>query len=260
MWNGCSALRAAHRRLTSSTEIEGETHAILARNPFNVEYGSRVAFADLSGQQISWTADRTEFLGRNGTLDNPAALASGKPLAARSGAAMDPCAALQTTLSLRPDAETEVVFFLGESATRAEAHRLDQEISRGRPRLDAGRGHPILGQLAWRDPGQDSRPLDGPHAQSMAAVSGAGVPRVGAIGLLPGGWRVRLSRSAAGRDGAGDGAACADARASDSRGLAPVHRRRRATLVAAAGGAGSPHAHHRRSRAGSRMRSPIMSR
>ena len=34
---------------------------------------------------------------------------------------MDPCAALQTTLSLRPDAETEVVFFLGESATRAEA-------------------------------------------------------------------------------------------------------------------------------------------
>ena len=103
------------------TEVEGETHAILARNPFNVEYGSRVAFADLSGQQISWTADRTEFLGRNGTLDNPAALASGKPLAARSGAAMDPCAALQTTLSLRPDAETEVVFFLGESATRAEA-------------------------------------------------------------------------------------------------------------------------------------------
>ena len=103
------------------TEVEGETHAILARNPFNVEYGSRVAFADLSGQQISWTADRTEFLGRNGTLDNPAALASGKPLAAKSGAAMDPCAALQTTLSLRPDAETEVVFFLGESATRAEA-------------------------------------------------------------------------------------------------------------------------------------------
>ena len=103
------------------TEVEGETHAILARNPFNVEYGSRIAFADLSGQQISWTADRTEFLGRNGTLDNPAALASGKPLAARSGAAMDPCAALQTTLSLRPDAETEVVFFLGESATRAEA-------------------------------------------------------------------------------------------------------------------------------------------
>jgi cyclic beta-1,2-glucan synthetase len=103
------------------TEIEPETRAILARNSFSVEYGSRIAFADLSGQQISWTADRTEFLGRNGALDNPAALAGGKPLSAKAGAAMDPCAALQTTVSLRPNAETEVVFFLGEAASRQEA-------------------------------------------------------------------------------------------------------------------------------------------
>ncbi|HEY9158725.1 GH36-type glycosyl hydrolase domain-containing protein [Candidatus Binatus sp.] len=103
------------------TEIEPETHAILARNSFSTEYGSRIAFADLNGQQRSWTADRTEFLGRNGTLDNPAALADGNPLYARAGAAIDPCAALQTTLSLRPNAVTEVVFLLGEAATRAEA-------------------------------------------------------------------------------------------------------------------------------------------
>jgi cyclic beta-1,2-glucan synthetase len=75
----------------------------------------------LSGQQISWTADRTEFLGRNGALDNPAALAGGEPLSGKAGAAMDPCAALQTTVSLRPNAETEVVFFLGEAASRQEA-------------------------------------------------------------------------------------------------------------------------------------------
>jgi cyclic beta-1,2-glucan synthetase len=103
------------------TEIEPETHAVLARNPFSNEYGSRIAFADLGGQQLSWTADRTEFLGRNGTLDNPAALAEGKPLYARAGAAIDPCAALQTTLSLRPNAVTGVVFFLGEAENRAEA-------------------------------------------------------------------------------------------------------------------------------------------
>ena len=103
------------------TEIEPETHAVLARNSFSVEYGSRIAFADLSGQQSSWTADRTEFLGRNGTLDNPAAFATPKPLSGRAGAAMDPCAALQTTVSLRPNAETEVVFFLGEAASRPEA-------------------------------------------------------------------------------------------------------------------------------------------
>ena len=38
-------------------------------------FGSRVAFADLGGRQTAWTGDRREFLGRNGTLDNPAALA-----------------------------------------------------------------------------------------------------------------------------------------------------------------------------------------
>ncbi len=94
---------------------------MLARNSFSVEYGDRIAFADLRGQQISSTADRTAFLGRNGALDNPAALASGKPLAAKVGAAMDPCAALQTTLSLKPNAAGEVVFFLGEAASRPEA-------------------------------------------------------------------------------------------------------------------------------------------
>jgi cyclic beta-1,2-glucan synthetase len=103
------------------TEVEPETHAILARNSFSVEYGNRIAFADLHGQQQSWTADRTEFLGRNGTLDNPAALADGQPLYSRSGAAMDPCAALQTAVVLRPNAVTEVVFLLGEDESRAAA-------------------------------------------------------------------------------------------------------------------------------------------
>jgi cyclic beta-1,2-glucan synthetase len=103
------------------TEIEPETLAVLARNSFSIEYGSRIAFAGSRGNPLSWTADRTEFLGRNGTLDNPAALASGKPLSAKAGAAMDPCAALQTTVSLRPNAATELVFFLGEAASRPEA-------------------------------------------------------------------------------------------------------------------------------------------
>jgi cyclic beta-1,2-glucan synthetase len=103
------------------TEIEPETHAILARNSFSVEYGSRIAFADLRGAQSSWTADRTGFIGRNGTLDNPAALASSAPLAAKAGAAIDPCAALQTTVALRPEATTEVVFMLGEAGNRDDA-------------------------------------------------------------------------------------------------------------------------------------------
>jgi cyclic beta-1,2-glucan synthetase len=103
------------------TEIDSESRAMLARNSYSTDYGSRVAFADLGGRQISWTGDRTEFLGRNGALDNPAALANGAPLSNRLGAGLDPCCALQTKLYLRANAATEVVFFLGESTTKAEA-------------------------------------------------------------------------------------------------------------------------------------------
>jgi cyclic beta-1,2-glucan synthetase len=103
------------------TEIDVDTRSMLARNFFNAEYGSRVAFADLNGLQLSWTGDRTDFLGRNGSLDNPAALVSAAPLSARIGAGLDPCGALQTQLRLQPNSETEVVFFLGEAASNAEA-------------------------------------------------------------------------------------------------------------------------------------------
>ena len=109
---------------------------------------------------------------------------------------------------LRPNAVSEVVFFLGEAASRPEAIALDQEISRRRPRRRPGHGHAVLGRLAGRGAGQDSGPLDGPHAQPMAAVSDACVPLVGALRVLPGGRRVRLSRSAPGRDGVDGRAAC----------------------------------------------------
>src|SRR5208282_4939156 len=49
------------------------------------------------------------------------ALASSRPLAPKAGAAIDPCAALQTTIALRPDAATEVVFMLGEAGNRNDA-------------------------------------------------------------------------------------------------------------------------------------------
>ena len=103
------------------TEIDTDSRAMLARNSYSIEYGTRVAFADLSGAQLSWTGDRTEFLGRNGSLDNPAALAGAAPLSNRVGAALDPCGALQTRVELKPNGTTEIVFFLGEAATRADA-------------------------------------------------------------------------------------------------------------------------------------------
>jgi len=104
-----------------ATAIEPETGAMLARNHWSAEYGSRVAFADLAGRQVAWTGDRAEFVGRNGTLDHPAALEGETPLSNRVGAGLDPCGALQARLELAPNEETEIVFFLGEAPTTTEA-------------------------------------------------------------------------------------------------------------------------------------------
>ncbi len=107
-----------------STEIDAGTKAILARNPWNLEAGGRVAFIDLAGRQSSWTGDRTEFLGRNGTLDRPAALDDGATLSNRVGAGLDPCGALQTHLDLKANVVTEIVLLVGQGASKAEAQAL----------------------------------------------------------------------------------------------------------------------------------------
>ena len=107
-----------------STEIDPVTRAMFARNPWRVEFRNRVAFADLAGRQMSWTGDRKEFLGRNGTLDHPAALEGGGPLSNRVGAGFDPCCAMQTRIELRPSEQAEIIVFLGEAATSEEAQAL----------------------------------------------------------------------------------------------------------------------------------------
>ncbi len=103
------------------TEIDPETRAMLARSHWQSESAAYVAFADLSGQQSSWTGDRAEFVGRNGALDDPAALSKSIPLTNTTGGGFDPCGALQTKVDIASGGEAEVVFFLGESVTRADA-------------------------------------------------------------------------------------------------------------------------------------------
>jgi len=108
-----------------ATEIDPATGALFARNLWNTTYGSRVAFADLAGRQTSWTGDRREFIGRNGSLDNPAALAAhAPPLSGHVGAGLDPCGVLQAPLTLAPGESVELVFFLGEAASAADAQSL----------------------------------------------------------------------------------------------------------------------------------------
>lgn len=106
------------------TELDPVTGAVFARNRWNELRGDHVAFSDLAGRQTALTADRGEFLGRNGTADSPRALAPGVRLSGRVGAGLDPCAALQAPIRLEPGASTEIVWFLGQAASIADAQAL----------------------------------------------------------------------------------------------------------------------------------------
>ncbi len=106
------------------TEMDSASGALFARSAWNGDFGGRIAFADLAGRQSSFTADRTEFFGRNGGPERPAALETSRPLGRKTGAALDPCAALQTVIEMRPGARVEIVFFLGQTESKEKARDL----------------------------------------------------------------------------------------------------------------------------------------
>ena len=56
------------------TELDVSSGAIFASNPYNTEFGGRIAFFDVDDPAKTITADREEFIGRNGTLRNPDAM------------------------------------------------------------------------------------------------------------------------------------------------------------------------------------------
>ena len=56
------------------TELDPKSGAVFARNPFNTEFAGRIAFFDVDETTRTISGDRSEFIGRNGTLRNPAAM------------------------------------------------------------------------------------------------------------------------------------------------------------------------------------------
>jgi cyclic beta-1,2-glucan synthetase len=105
------------------SQYDPQTTALLARNTYSPEFSERVAFVAASQEPHGLTADRTEFLGRNGELRHPAAL-DRVGLASSVGPDLDPCAAVQIHVELEPGETREVFFLLGQGEDREEALEL----------------------------------------------------------------------------------------------------------------------------------------
>lgn len=109
-------------------ERDLESGALLFRNRYQKTFADRVAFFKTDGANLSYTTDRSEFIGRNRDLGNPQAM-DRSSLSGNCSAGLDTCAALQVKFDLPDGAQKEIVFQLGSAEDMPSANALLKKFS-----------------------------------------------------------------------------------------------------------------------------------
>jgi cellobiose phosphorylase len=118
------------------TDVDLQSRAIFASNPYNTEFPNRVAFFNTDALNRTITGNRTEFLGRNGTLHDPAVMKR-QHLSGKVGAGLDPCAAIQVPFDLADGEEKEIIFTLGLGRNVDDARKLAHNFGEASAAHDA---------------------------------------------------------------------------------------------------------------------------
>jgi cellobiose phosphorylase len=111
------------------TEVDLKTGALLARNYYNTEFPDRIVFLDVNDATRTLTGDRKEFIGRNGSLAQPAALKRQR-LSGKVGAGLDPCGAMQVAFNMADGEERETSFRLGVGRSTTDVQVLIRRFRR----------------------------------------------------------------------------------------------------------------------------------
>jgi cellobiose phosphorylase len=128
-WEWVLGDQRAKSLLHVQTELDLKTGALNACNLYNTEFAGRIAFVDVNDTTRTITGDRKEFIGRNGSLEQPAALKRAR-LSGKVGAGLDPCAALQVAFDLADGQERETSFRLGVGRSLDDVQALVQRFRR----------------------------------------------------------------------------------------------------------------------------------
>ncbi len=220
------------------TEIDPKSGAIFARNPYNTAFRDRTAFFDVDEASRTVTGDRTEFLGHNGTLRDPAAMTRMR-LSGKVGAALDPCAAIQVGFDLTAGQEREIVFRLGVGRDAGDASNLVNRFrgsTAARGALDVVWQHwtHCLGVVNVETPDQSLNVL----ANGWLLYQTLACRLWARSGYYQSRRRLRFPGSVAGLDGAHPRQATSRARALAPVRVPSIHGRRRPALVASSNGSG----------------------
>lgn len=108
---GSSRSTAQQRVATWWDEASG---TLMAHDRSNLDFPGLPAFLAADVAEVSFTASRTEFIGRNGTPADPAAMHR-RHLGGQTGRFHDDCGALMRTVTLEPGEQAQVTFLLGQA-------------------------------------------------------------------------------------------------------------------------------------------------
>ncbi|MHA7971313.1 GH36-type glycosyl hydrolase domain-containing protein [Rhizobium sp. CAU 1783] len=114
------------------SSFDEETSALFATNPYDINYPGRTAFLAGLTAPDGYTASRREFIGRNGTIKLPQALARQSRLSGSAETESDPCAALAFDIEVPAGTERDLTFLLGETDTPEAARALIEAIRKER--------------------------------------------------------------------------------------------------------------------------------
>ena len=106
------------------TRFVAEYQAIFAQNRFDPLFTNWTAFLATSEPVSSYSGDRLQFLGRHGRAGAPEALRQQQGLDGVTGVGVDPCAAIQSSITLAPGEVREITVLLGAADGDAEARRV----------------------------------------------------------------------------------------------------------------------------------------
>ena len=166
-------------------EYDSDLECLFASNPYNSEFGERVAFLIASKAVHGLTADRTEFLGRGGTPAFPASLHR-LGLETRITPGEDPCAVLQVHLDLLPGGAEEIYFVLGQGINKEHALTLAKKYHDSAYVGEAfQRTHLFWDHLLDTIQVQYTRTSNQSDPQSLDALPDFILPNLGANRILP---------------------------------------------------------------------------
>ena len=120
-------LGRVHERGVSHVVVkyDAPTRSLYAHNTWNTDFADQVAFLTSEREPHGLTANRREFLGRDGDAGAPAALGR-VGLSGTVGPCVDPCVVIQIHLDIEPGAEIRTHFALGVGRNAIHATELAQ--------------------------------------------------------------------------------------------------------------------------------------